>query len=77
MLNKRFEQAVEDLVGTDVYFELKKKRGWSSAMETFDGHVKKAFRRDMSEDFLVGFPFAKLADDPQNNLEGSCWSMQW
>ena len=44
VLNKRFEQAVCDLIGEEEFVMLKKKVGWEEAMKNFDRHVKTAFR---------------------------------
>lgn len=43
-LNKRFEQAVSDLIGEDEFVLLKKKMAWDEARKTFDRHVKTAYR---------------------------------
>lgn len=75
-LNKRFAQAVKDLVGEDQYFHLRKKKGFEEAMKQFDKNVKTAFRGDSSEDYFMNFPMADLQDDPDNRLVANCWNMK-
>lgn len=74
-LNKRFEQAVKDLVGEDQYFTLRKTKGFQQATQQFDRSVKTAFRGDPEEDYYINFPMANLADDEDNNLISNCWNM--
>ena len=75
-LNKRFEQAVKDLVGEDQYFHLRKTKGFEKAVEQFDRSIKTAFRGDLEEDYFVNFPMSNLKDDPINNLESKTWNMK-
>ncbi|CZT11384.1 related to hsp70 protein [Rhynchosporium agropyri] len=75
-LNKRFEQAVKDLVGEDQYFSLRKTKGFEQAVQQFDRSVKTAFRGDLDEDYYINFPMANLDDDPVNNLVSNCWNMK-
>ncbi|KAI2626431.1 actin-like ATPase domain-containing protein [Hypoxylon sp. NC1633] len=74
-LNKRFTEAVQNVVGDEQWIMLKKSVGWSKAMDEFDKVIKLAFRGDVEEDFFVSFPQAKLEDDPDENLVGNCWTM--
>jgi hypothetical protein len=74
-LNKRFQQAVKDLVGEDQYFALRKTKGFHQATQQFDRLVKTAFRGDPEEDYYINFPMANLADDEDNNLISNCWNM--
>jgi hypothetical protein len=39
-LNKRFEQAVKELVGEDQYFSLRKTKGFEQAVLQFDRSIK-------------------------------------
>jgi hypothetical protein len=75
-LNRRFEQAVKDLVGEDAYFHLRKTRGFEQATRQFDTQIKTAFRGDLEEDYFVNFPMADLKDDPVNNLVANTWNMK-
>ncbi|KAM3079042.1 hypothetical protein ACMFMF_003971 [Clarireedia jacksonii] len=75
-LNRRFEQAVKDLVGEDAYFHLRKTRAFEQATRQFDTQIKTAFRGDLEEDYLVNFPMADLKDDPVNNLQSNTWNMK-
>ncbi|KAL8671693.1 MAG: hypothetical protein Q9168_003815 [Polycauliona sp. 1 TL-2023] len=75
-LNKRFAQAVQNLVGEDQFFHLRKETGFEEAMKQFDKTIKTAFRGDLDEDYYVNFPRAKLEDDLPNRLEANCWNMK-
>ncbi|KAI1750185.1 actin-like ATPase domain-containing protein [Xylaria castorea] len=74
-LNKRFAEAVHNVVGDEQWIALKKGVGWSKASTEFDKVVKTAFRGDLEEDFYISFPQAQLEDDPDENLMGNCWTM--
>ncbi|KAI9053981.1 hypothetical protein LZ554_002925 [Drepanopeziza brunnea f. sp. 'monogermtubi'] len=75
-LNKRFEQAVKDLVGEDQYYSLRKTKGFTQAIQQFDRSIKTAFRGDLDEDYYINFPMANLDDDPENDLVSNCWNMK-
>lgn len=75
-LNKRFAQAVKNIVGEDEFFHLRKTKGFEEAMNQFDKNIKTAFRGDPDEDYYVNFPMAKLPDDPANRLMANCWNMK-
>ncbi|KAL8856127.1 MAG: hypothetical protein Q9178_007252 [Gyalolechia marmorata] len=75
-LNKRFAQAVQNLVGEDQFFYLRKEAGFEEAMKQFDKSIKTAFRGDPDEDYFVNFPRANLVDDLSNRLEANCWHMK-
>ncbi|KAG8419671.1 hypothetical protein J3458_004519 [Metarhizium acridum] len=70
-LNQRFAQAVQNLIGDEQWFPLKKSKAWAIAQRQFDQEVKRAFRGDPDEEYFVNFPMAALEDDPQNGLDGS------
>ncbi|KAI0452962.1 actin-like ATPase domain-containing protein [Xylaria acuta] len=74
-LNKRFTEAVHNVVGDEQWVELKRGVGWSKALTEFDKVVKTAFRGDVEEEFYISFPQAQLDDDPDENLIGNCWTM--
>ncbi|KAI1359876.1 actin-like ATPase domain-containing protein [Xylaria arbuscula] len=74
-LNKRFAEAVHNIVGDEQWIELKKGVGWSKASTEFDKVVKTAFRGDLDENFYISFPQARLEDDYDENLVGNCWTM--
>lgn len=75
-LNKRFAQAVKNIVGEDEYYHLCKTKGFEEAMNQFDKNIKTAFRGDPDEDYYVNFPMANLSDDPANRLVANCWNMK-
>lgn len=75
-LNKRFEQAVKDVVGEDQFYHLRKTKGFDEAMTQFDRSIKTAFRGDPDEDYYVNFPMAQLQDDPLNKIQDSCWNLK-
>ncbi|KAI0528130.1 actin-like ATPase domain-containing protein [Xylaria bambusicola] len=74
-LNKRFAEAVQNLVGDEQWVTLKKGVGWSKASTEFDKVVKTAFRGDVDENFYISFPSANLEDDEDEDLVGNCWTM--
>ncbi|KAK5629126.1 hypothetical protein RRF57_004841 [Xylaria bambusicola] len=74
-LNKRFAEAVQNVVGDEQWVTLKKGVGWSKASNEFDKVVKTAFRGDIDENFYISFPFATLEDDEDEDLVGNCWTM--
>ncbi|KAL8887793.1 MAG: hypothetical protein Q9215_004678 [Flavoplaca cf. flavocitrina] len=75
-LNKRFAQAVKNIVGEDQYFHLRKETGFEQAMNQFDKNIKTAFRGDLDEDYYVNFPMANLIDDHAYRLMANCWNMK-
>lgn len=74
-LNKRFVEAVKNLVGDDQWNELRKTKGFWLAEKQFDREVKRSFRGDAEEEYFINFPMADLEDDPENGLENNCWRM--
>jgi hypothetical protein len=74
-LNKRFEEAVKNLIGEEEFFRIKKLKAWFRAMTQFDREIKPAFRGNASEEYFVNFPLADLEDDRANGLEANCWKM--
>ena len=75
-LNKRFTQAVKDLVGEDQFYHLRKTKGYQEAMKQFDRQIKTAFRGTADEDYFVNFPMANLKDDKKRRLVSNCWNMK-
>lgn len=75
-LNKRFEQAVKDVVGEDQFFHLRKTKGFDEAMTQFERSIKTAFRGEIDEEYYVNFPMTQLQDDPLNNIQANCWNMK-
>jgi hypothetical protein len=74
-LNKRFEEAVREVVGEDQFYQLKKTVGWSKALNDFDKTIKPAFNGDLDEVHFVSFPKAELEDDIHERLTDNCWEM--
>ncbi|KAF4442543.1 hypothetical protein F53441_11704 [Fusarium austroafricanum] len=74
-LNKRFAEAVQDLVGEEEWIKLKKLKGWTNAYEQFDQLVKRCFLGDTEEEYLITFPQAGLEDNPSEGLKNDCWAM--
>lgn len=75
-LNKRFEQAVKNLVGEEQFDDLRKTKGFEQAMLQFDRSIKTTFRGDEDDDYDINFPMAHLRDDPDKNLTSNCWAMK-
>ena len=65
-LNKRFKQAVKDLLGEDQYAKLRKTRGFEEAVTQFDRSIKTASRGQSDEEY---FPMAQLENDPITALK--------
>jgi len=74
-LNKRFGEAVQNIVGDDQWLPLKKSVGWARAQNEFDKQVKIAFKGNLDEDFFINFPQADLEDNPDENLISNCWNI--
>ncbi|KAG8162026.1 hypothetical protein KVR01_007791 [Diaporthe batatas] len=74
-LNKRFEEAVREVVGEDQFFYLKKTVGWSKALNDFDKNIKTAFNGNARDIQYVTFPKAELQDNFTEGLTGNCWEM--
>lgn len=74
-LNKRFEQAVKELVGDEVFLKLSKTKGFERAVLQFDKTIKPAFCGHSNQEYYVNFPLAELADDKTNNLVSNTWVM--
>jgi hypothetical protein len=74
-LNKRFSNEVENLVGDDQWFQLKKSKAFTLASRQFDREIKKCFRGGVEEEYFVNFPTARLEDNLDNGLEASTWRM--
>ncbi|MCJ1377667.1 hypothetical protein MMC17_000763 [Xylographa soralifera] len=75
-LNRRFEQAVKDVVGEDQFYHLRKSKGFEEAMLQFDRTIKTAFRGAADEEWYVNFPMANLQDDQANNIQANCWNVK-
>lgn len=74
-LNKRFADAVKNLVGEEEFFALKKKKAFFLADRQFDNEIKIRFRGKPSEEYFVNFPMADLEDNPEDHLESNTWRM--
>ncbi len=55
-LNKRFGEAVHNIVGDDQWLALKKSVGWAKAQTEFDKHIKTGFKGDIEEELLRQLP---------------------
>lgn len=75
-LNKRFEQAVEDIIGQDQFFYLRQTKDFEEAKLQFDKSIKVSFRGGAGEEYFVNFPMSRLQDDPENNIQANCWNMK-
>lgn len=74
-LNKRFNEALKDIIGEDEWSRLRTHKAFFHAEKQFDREVKKAFRGRDSEEYFINFPMANLDDDPENGLEMNCWRL--
>lgn len=69
MVNKRFEEEVEKVVGSGVFAALKNTSGYRSALREFDTVIKPAFRGANDSCKYVSFPRANLEDNRAMGLE--------
>jgi hypothetical protein len=68
MVNKRFEERVQDAVGKDVFVALKNTSAYHRAYEDFEARVKIGFRGKDDPDTYVNFPLANLQDNSAMGL---------
>ncbi|KAM5341618.1 hypothetical protein ACJ41O_014649 [Fusarium nematophilum] len=74
-LNKRFGEAVQNLVGEEEWIRLKKLPSWAKAAREFDLDIKTAFQGDLEDEYIVNFPGAELEDVPEEGLKRDSWFM--
>ncbi|KAG5953321.1 hypothetical protein E4U53_006055 [Claviceps sorghi] len=74
-LNQRFAAAVEELVGSLQWSDLKTSKAWPFAERQFDQEIKTAFHGDPDEEYFVNFPMADLWDHPDGVLEKNTWRL--
>lgn len=74
-LNKRFAEAVKNLIGEEEWLYLKNTPAWAKAEHQFDQEIKTAFAGDLDEDYVVNFPGAHLPDDDDEGLRRDSWFM--
>ncbi|XXG97656.1 hypothetical protein Hte_003963 [Hypoxylon texense] len=68
MLNKSFEQYIEQLVGKDAFLELRTTPSYRQAMRTFDAFWKPSFVGQNDNDIYVSFAHANLRDNKAKGL---------
>ena len=76
VLNQRFEDCLKNLLGDEIFIDLKKKPGFTHTIEYFDRHVKTAFSGGEEEEYPVKFSRAKIPDEAENGIESNCWMMK-
>ncbi|KAF5701588.1 Hsp70 chaperone protein [Fusarium globosum] len=74
-LNRRFAEAVQNLIGDEEWFRLKNHDAWPLADRQFDQSVKTAFNGDLEDEYIVNFPGAYLEDDDEERLCRDTWYM--
>ncbi|RBA12608.1 hypothetical protein FPRO05_04058 [Fusarium proliferatum] len=74
-LNKRFAEAVRDLIGDEEWLRLKDLSAWALAERQFDQEIKTSFSGDLGDDFIINFPGARLEDNADEGLERDSWFM--
>ncbi|KAF5572993.1 Hsp70 family heat shock protein [Fusarium pseudoanthophilum] len=74
-LNKRFAEAVKNLIGEEEWLSLKNTSAWAKAEQQFDQEVKRAFAGDLDEEYIVNFPGAHLPDNEDEGLKRDFWFM--
>ncbi|RBR08073.1 hypothetical protein FVER53590_00133 [Fusarium verticillioides] len=74
-LNRRFAEAVQNLIGDEEWFRLKNHDAWPLAERQFDQSIKTAFNGDLEDEYIVNFPGAYLEDDDEERLLRDTWYM--
>ncbi|KAF5561842.1 Hsp70 family heat shock protein [Fusarium phyllophilum] len=74
-LNRRFAEAVQNLIGDEEWFRLKNHEAWPLAERQFDQSIKTAFNGDLEDEYIVNFPGAYLEDDDEERLLRDTWFM--
>ncbi|KAH7219581.1 hypothetical protein DER44DRAFT_91009 [Fusarium oxysporum] len=74
-LNRRFAEAVQNLIGDEEWFRLKNHEAWPHADRQFDQNIKTAFNGDLEDEYIVNFPGAYLDDDDDEGLRRDTWYM--
>ncbi|KAF4497861.1 Hsp70 family [Fusarium agapanthi] len=74
-LNRRFAEAVQNLIGDEEWFRLKNLDAWPLAERQFDQSIKTAFNGDLEDEYIVNFPGAYLEDDDEERLLRDTWYM--
>jgi hypothetical protein len=74
-LNKRFERAVQSLVGENQYAKLRNTPDYSSALHTFDREIKTTYEGGQDEEYRVEFLRSNLRNDVRRNLISGTWTM--
>jgi hypothetical protein len=72
ILNKRFEEAVKNIVGEEEFFHLKTTESFADAVKQFDREAKPAFCGEKDQAWNINFTMGNLEDDPENNVQGNC-----
>ncbi|CCT63195.1 related to hsp70 protein [Fusarium fujikuroi IMI 58289] len=75
-LNKRFAEAVKNLIGEEEWLCLKNTSAWAKAEHQFDQEIKTAFAGDLDEEYVVNFPGAHLPDDEDEGLRRDSWFIE-
>ncbi|KAK6856748.1 hypothetical protein PG995_006935 [Apiospora arundinis] len=76
-LNKRFEDAVRDLIGEVQMATLKSVAGcWTTVLNQFETEIKRKFCGERYETYYVPFPGQRLEDDQSENLVSNLWAMK-
>ncbi len=75
-LNKRFEEAIFEVIGQDQYYRLQKTSGFEAAKRQFDQVIKPSFTGDPLERFYVNFLGADLQDDPIAHITHNLWELE-
>ncbi|KAK8068095.1 hsp70 protein [Apiospora saccharicola] len=77
-LNRRFEDAVRDLIGEGSMAELKAALdGWALVLDQFETEIKRKFCGESDRPHYIHFPGLNLEDDPSYGLENNTWCIKW
>ncbi|KAI9768127.1 MAG: hypothetical protein M1839_004184 [Geoglossum umbratile] len=68
ILNQKFEEFIENIVGKEQFAKLKPSEAFRRGMQIFDEQAKKRFK-SIEDEFPINFPKARLRDDPTHEIE--------
>ncbi|KAJ3494688.1 hypothetical protein NLG97_g3918 [Lecanicillium saksenae] len=75
-LNKRFEEALEEIIPAMEWPKLKNGRALKSAIQCFESEIKPKFGGDLDDEFYVHLPGAGLKNDPSRGIQSNEWCMK-
>lgn len=75
MINKGFEETINNAVGLDQYYKLREHKSYRIAMQYFEDIIKPNFMSHEDQVYSVEFPGAGLTDNPHMNIVSDCFKV--